>query len=143
MYELRKLVAAHLRVRTPELPDLTKQAFQDIEAGIGEYAWAFDLEEDAHSLMRLTQSSHFKAYPRPQRLEEAGVDVLFSLFPSNCTKVEELDAVSVCRHPHLGPRAGSGSVQSEAPHLIPRKDWLKAYGFGRGGLYLVKCGGGS
>ena len=139
LWEIRKLTAKALRVKTSGLSEFTRKGFLDVEAGLGHYTWAFELQSDAEQLRKFTNSVHFKAYPKPKAMEEAGVDLLFQLFPKNCESVEKLPGQSVCYHPYIGPRAGPGSVQSEVPWSIARKDWLGLYGFGEGCLHLIKC----
>ena len=138
MYKIRKPLAERLGVKTSELSESILSALTDIERGVGNYCWAFEEKIDAEQLLKFTASPRFKQYTPPKSMEEAGTDLLAQLFPLSCTEVEELNGEAICPHPFIGPRAGAGSIQSEVPHLIDRKDWLKAYGFGKGHLMLIR-----
>lgn len=139
LHEIRKLVAARLRVRSSELPAAIKQAFMDIERGSANYCWAFEEREDAEKMLKFTRSEHFRLYERPSRIQEVGTNLLVALFAKNCREIIEIQGMMICPHPHIGPAAGAGCVQTEAPWTIPRSMWLEAYGFGRRGLSLIKA----
>ena len=138
MYAIRKPLAERMMVRTSELPTTILRALLDIENGEGAYTWGFEESTDAEALLVLRDSGRLKAYPKPNSIEEAGAHVLFETFGTELGAVTEFEAEYICPHPILGPRAGAGSVQAEAPHTIARPDWLKAYGFGVSGVCLVK-----
>lgn len=138
MFEVRKPLAQRLRVRTSELPPEITAALNDIENGIGSYTWAFESLDDAESLLRLNASGRLRAYAKPRSIEEAGTHLLWETFGSRLGPVTGFEGEYICAHPLVGPRAGAGSVQSEAPQTIPRADWLKAYGFGRTGVCLAR-----
>lgn len=138
MFSIRKPLAKQLGVATSNLPQQINAAFAEIEAGEGRYFWGFELKEDAESFCRFSRSHRYKDYPRPRSIEEAGTALFAALLPQNCGEILELTGTRICRHPYLGPRAGAGSVQAEAPHLISRERWLEAYGFGLGWLVLVR-----
>lgn len=137
MYSIRKPLAGRLGVKTWQLPDEVRIAFEEIEAGIGCYTWAFEREEDALALLSTSRLSSFHRYPNPKNFQQAGIDLLAAIFPSHCEVVKAIEGTFIINHPYIGPRAGAGSVQSEAPHLIKRKDWLQAFGFGCSWLKLV------
>lgn len=138
MHELRKALAARRGCRTNELPDHILEAFEDIEAGRGRYLWAFEDATDAKRLSVLSQSSLYRSYPQPQKIEELTSNFLLECFPSQCRLVSTVEGGEICHHPYLGPGPSPGSVQTEVPRLLPRERWEQLSGFGERGVALVK-----
>lgn len=142
MYPIRKALARNYRCYTSALPANILTALQKIEQGGGLYVWAFSNGNDALQLMTLRSNPQYQTYPQPKNLFYTEIHHLSMLFPPlpdehASQRVHIISGQKVCRHPHFGPHPGPGSIQSEAPHVIPRKQWAQAMSFGQAGIWLI------
>lgn len=135
-HDLRKAVAKQRRVRTRELPDSLRRAFDDIEVGdTSTYAWACLTERDARTILRLVKSP---APGRPSNLFEYEHAEIMRLFPADLIRYEVVEAEQLCHHPIFNQGCSAGSMRSEIGHRLPRNEWKNAAAFGEAGIYMVR-----
>jgi len=141
--DLRKILKRRLGTYhgRSELMTTLNEAILKVEAGSGQYLWAFHSMHDLPLLLRGLKSEMYQDFPNPQDIYEFSMRNLYRRFPKKQFQVSRITLIQgelIAPDPRFGSNPQAGSMASEVPRLIPRSQWsmIPLHGF-HDGLHLV------
>jgi hypothetical protein len=134
---LRKVIAAWSGLSPAQLPRGLQEAYVQTTLGASRYVWAFSRLHDALITVAWKDQPGYQPYPQPRSIDELSRDYGYRRFPMDQQATVDIlmfEGAEICLDPRFGPGPSAGSIATEAPHLIPRRDWWRylSHGYERG-----------